>query len=384
MSEATSTTSSGRAPLAVLLAGGGSGGHIFPAVAIAERLREREPGVVCRYLVSDRPLDAEILRSLDESFAALPARPPSVRPRPLLRFLMTWGGAVRAARETVRRAQCDADAVVMVATGGFVSAPAAQAARAEGVPVVLVNLDSSPGKASRFVGRFARVRCTPEGSAPASWERIRPVVRDAARAGAPARVCRERLGLDPERKTLLVTGASQGANSINRLLEALLGAHRASFEGWQVIHQTGASEDERVRAAYAAAGVPARVEAFFGAMGDAWGAADLAVSRAGAGSVGEAWANRVPTLFLPYPFHRDEHQRRNAEPLARAGAAVIERDLVAPEANLPTAGERLVSLLADEPTRATMRGAFETLGPADGAARVAELVSGVVRSARGA
>ncbi|MFG0275497.1 MAG: glycosyltransferase [Phycisphaerales bacterium] len=381
MIEPTATTQSGRAPIAVLLAGGGSGGHIFPAVAIAERLREREPGLLCRYLVSDRPLDAAILQSLDEPFAPLPARPPSVRPRALVRFLMTWGGAVRAARETVRAAKREADAVVMVATGGFVSAPAAQAARAEGVPVVLVNLDSAPGKASRFVGRFARIRCTPEGSAPASWQRIRPVVRDAARASGTPAACRERLGLDLTRRTLLVTGASQGANSINRLLEALVGAQGDAFDGWQVVHQTGANEDARVRAAYEAAGVLARVEAFFDGMGDAWGAADLAVSRAGAGSVGEAWANRVPTLFLPYPFHRDEHQRRNAEPLERAGAAVIERDRVSPDANLAGAGDRLVSLLADEARRAEMRSAFDALGPADGGATVADLVLGVVRTA---
>jgi len=371
----TSNAEADAAPLGVLLAGGGSGGHIFPAVAIAEQIRDLEPRVLCRYMVSDRPLDSEILRGLGESFAPIPARPPGVRPRALLKFITSWGGAVRASRAAVREMQRSADRVVMVATGGFVSAPAAQAARAEGAPVVLVNLDASPGKASRFVARFARERFTPDGGAPEAWTRIPPVVRRAALADGPASACRERLELNPSMRTLFVTGASQGASSINRLLEAMLEKHRNTFEGWQVVHQTGGGEEAaRVRASYEKAGVPARVEAFFTQMADCWGAADLAVSRAGAGSVGEAWANGVPTVFLPYPHHRDEHQRLNALPLERAGGALIVRDEVDPSKNLAGAGEHLASLLTDKASREARRGAMATLGPADGAARVASFV----------
>jgi UDP-N-acetylglucosamine--N-acetylmuramyl-(pentapeptide) pyrophosphoryl-undecaprenol N-acetylglucosamine transferase len=201
------------------------------------------------------------------------------------------------------------------------------------------------------------------------------VVRRAAVGQGTPDDCRRRIGLDPDTRTLFVTGASQGASSINRLLEAMLERRRDAFDGWQAIHQTGGGDEAaRVREAYEKAGVPARVEAFFTQMADCWGAADLAVSRAGAGSVGEAWANGVPTVFLPYPYHRDEHQRLNAQPLEQAGGAVIVRDEVDASKNLAVGGERLASLLGDESSRSEMRRVMATLGPADGARRVASFV----------
>src|SRR5690606_31984658 len=103
-------------------------------------------------------------------------------------------------------------------------------------------------------------------------------------------------------------------------------------------------------------------------------AADLAVSRAGAGSVAEAWANGVPAVFLPYPYHRDEHQRLNAEPLRAAGAALAIQDRIAEAANTAEAGRAMVGLLGDESRRASMRAALRRLGPADGAERIARML----------
>jgi UDP-N-acetylglucosamine:LPS N-acetylglucosamine transferase len=106
-------------------------------------------------------------------------------------------------------------------------------------------------------------------------------------------------------------------------------------------------------------------------MGQAWGAADLAVSRAGAGSVAEAWANRVPTLFLPYPYHKDQHQRFNAAPLVDAGGAVLADDLIDPARNVAGAGKTLLELMASPDRRSSLRAALTRLGPADGADRIA-------------
>ncbi|MEX2217406.1 MAG: UDP-N-acetylglucosamine--N-acetylmuramyl-(pentapeptide) pyrophosphoryl-undecaprenol N-acetylglucosamine transferase [Phycisphaerales bacterium] len=357
-----------------LFAGGGTGGHIFPGLAIAEELRAKDPGARCVFLCSDRALDREILEREGADYCVIPAKPVGMRVRALWRFVRSWGPAVRATRRIISELRAGGPGgagVQMVAMGGFVAAPAAQGARAEGVPVLLVNMDAVPGKANRWIARRASRVLTSCPAPGFAWEGVPPIVRRAARAGGDPRACRSALGLDPSRPTLLVTGASQGARSINRLMIRLVEQNPGALAAWQVIHQTGAGEDEPVRGAYGGAGVPALVRPFFDQMGRAWGAADLAVSRAGAGSVAEAWANQVPTVFLPYPYHRDLHQRHNARPLEEAGGAVIAADEIDETRNAAGAGRVILELLASEGRRRAMRDALKRLGPADGAARVA-------------
>lgn len=382
----------------VIFAGGGTGGHLYPGIAVAEELR-RAPGTRCVFLCSNRPLDAEILAKAGEEFVASSASPLVLRPRGLARFLRTWGRAVREARVLLRKAKEEVGAgnVVMVAMGGFVAAPGAQAARVERVPLLLVNLDAVPGKANRFVARRARaggnagvVSTIPvRDDGTGAWPTIGPIVRQRALASGTQSECRSRLGLAPDVPVLMITGGSQGAKSINGLMTALAGAEREVFRGWQVLHQCGKGEAETVRAGYASAGLDAsrvRVQEFSDAMGEWWGAAELAVCRAGAGSVAEAWANGVASVFLPYPFHTDEHQRWNAEPLARVGAGALERDLVRPEANVGGAGARIAALMKDGAARRAMREALRALGPASGASaaasRVEKAMTGSAQTAR--
>ncbi|HYE02429.1 MAG TPA: UDP-N-acetylglucosamine--N-acetylmuramyl-(pentapeptide) pyrophosphoryl-undecaprenol N-acetylglucosamine transferase, partial [Phycisphaerales bacterium] len=193
---------------------------------------------------------------------------------------------------------------------------------------------------------------------------------EAVAPADPAR-CRRELGLDPARPVLMVTGGSQGARTLNNLLVELVRRDPGALRGWQVVHQCGRGEDEPVEGAYRLANVPALVCEFVREMATWWGAAELAVSRCGAGSVGEAWANQVPALFLPYPYHRDEHQRHNAAALVRAGGAVLARDHADTETNAREILPVLAALLRGAPRRAEMRAALRRLGPADGATRVA-------------
>lgn len=402
-------------PPAVLFAGGGTGGHLFPGLAIAEAYLE-----ACRswggfgeagegstprmlFLCSNRAIDARILSAARLGragsggaepvvYQATRAAPFVVRPRGLVRFFGGWGPTVRQGREAIRSLRHDAGGngkergrdesggVRVVALGGFVAAPLVQAARVERVPITMLNLDAVPGLANRWIAKRATEIFTSaevEDPIARSWVVIPPIVRREAMA--PARddamqECRVALGLHPEMRTLVVTGASQGARSINRLMEAFVRDRAAALAGWQVFHQTGKDEVEGTRAMYERAGIPARVESFIEAMGLVWGAADLAISRAGAGSVGEVWANRVPTLFMPYPYHKDQHQRINAKPLERCGGAEVVDDLIEPGPNMGRAGARLEALLGGEGARARMRAALEGLGPADGAARVAKAI----------
>jgi len=360
-----------RDTLRIALAGGGSGGHIYPNLAVLEALEQRlgADGVSARFLVSSRSIDRSILEAEGRPFTVIPASPVQVRPRAMARLVLGWGRAVRSARAAIREHRSQ----VVLATGGFVSAPVSFAARAERVPFALLNLDAVAGKANRFSARSAAQRLTTVTGpqVPASWEAIRPVVRASAMpVGTPAE-CRQRLGLDPDRLTLLVTGGSQGARSINQLMARLTQDSPGDFKPWQILHQCGTDDSDDQRAAYQRAWVDAICVDYIDDMASAWGAADLAVARCGAGTVSEIWAARVPSVLLPYPYHRDNHQALNAERLSIADAAIIHADRIDAAANAAEAGATILQLMQDQEARQRMRSAFDQLGPTDGAEAVA-------------
>lgn len=365
---------------AFVFAGGGTGGHIYPALAIIEQLRAIDPGVTVHILCSDRPNDAAILSPGDVGFTPLRAKAMILRPRSLLRFIAGWGPSVRATRRLVRALKQTHDSVVLVAMGGFVAAPAARAGHREGIRVALVNLDAVPGKANELIARRASPIWTAiEVQGHPDWGRVRPIVRGAILDAPDPATARARFGLDPHTSTLLITGGSTGASSINDLVLALLKAHHEAFMTWQVIHQVGTQvSDERVgqiRDAYREAGVAAWVERSISDMGGAYGAADLGIGRCGAGSVAECWASRLPSVLLPYPYHRDQHQLHNAAILVEAGAAVVLTDRIDADDNLRQHAAAIIALLGDPGRRQAMGAAFASLGRPDGGAQIArELV----------
>ncbi len=352
----------------VLFAGGGTGGHIFPALAIAEHLRELAD-IRIRFLCSNRAIDAKILSEAGEEFTVTPAAPFSLSPARFVKFARGWHPSLAIITDAIEKSGTH---TLLVAMGGFVAAPAVAAAK-NTAPVVLVNLDAAPGRANMWIAKRAAVILSAAHVDLPKWQNIPPIVRRTAIADAPASDCRARLGLDRDAPTLFITGGSQGARSLNQLATALAHRHADVLRAgpWQVIHQTGRDDVAKIRREYQAAGVTAIVEPFFTQMGQAWGAADLALSRAGAGSVAEAWANNTPTVFLPYPYHKDQHQRRNAEHLVTAGAAVLCTDAIDPEANLRDAGRVLLEMMRDEASRRRCRAAYDPLGPVDGAAQAA-------------
>lgn len=370
-----------------LFAGGGTGGHLYPGLAIAEQLRSLSEGKCrARFLCSTRPLDAELLSAEGADFVALRAAPFGVSPGRLMTFVRTWPSSVSEARAQILRARAEGD-VQLIAMGGFVAAPAVRAARKLGVPVTLVNLDAVPGLANRWIAGRASTIVTALPVAGRNWSVVRPIVRTAALPPGDAAHCRRLLGLEPQRPTLLVTGASQGASTINLAMAKLVKDRPTLLAGWQVVHQTGApksaaqagvvrSDIDELRAVYKAAEIPAVVEAYIKDMGVAWGAADAALSRAGAGSVAEAWAARVPAVFMPYPHHKDQHQKFNAMPLVQVQGAVLLEDRIDPAANAAPLATTLTGLVRNPTRLAAMRAALEKLGPADGARAVAEILIG--------
>jgi UDP-N-acetylglucosamine--N-acetylmuramyl-(pentapeptide) pyrophosphoryl-undecaprenol N-acetylglucosamine transferase len=356
----------------VLIAGGGSGGHIFPGLAIAERLVDVDPSVGATFVCSQRAIDRRILEEADATFRPIPARPWSIRPAGFARFVRSTAACRRALRPMFANARVGH----VLAMGGFVAAPVVAAANRHGVPTTLVNLDATPGKANRWLAhRCARVvSAVPVPSAPSFAERITgmPLRRRAVCTADPA-TCRRQLGLREDLETLVVVGGSLGATSVNGFAAAYVTTEAGRFAGWQVLHLCG-DGDAELRAGYRDAGVPAVVLPFSDRMDLVWGAADLAVSRAGASSVAEAAANAVPTLFMPYPFHRDRHQWANARPLVDDHAAAIADDQVDAEANLRHVGPVLAGLMADPARRHAMRSALRNRAAGDAAAEIARLI----------
>lgn len=355
---------------ALVFAGGGTGGHLFPSLAVVEQLalRRGEPTPPVHFICSDRPIDRRVLDKAGVAYTPLsiggvPASLARKAAYPF-RFLAATGRS--------RRTLEAVDAAVVVAMGGFISAPVGRAARKLGLPVIRVNLDAVAGKANRWlVGARDRLFSVYDQPGLAGqFETIGYPLRRCVIGRSDPAEARAALGLKPEPATLLITGASQGARTINQAAEAL--ARRGALRPWQVLHLAGEGNVESIQRAYREAGVNGKVLAFLEEMHLAWSAADLAISRAGAGSVAEVRANAVPTLFMPYPYHADEHQRQNASPLEKAGAAVIIDDHVDPQLNADQLEQALAALRSDEASRRAMRDRLAELSFENGAARLAE------------
>lgn len=362
---------------AYLFAGGGTGGHIYPALAIIEQIRIIDQNAHCELLVSDRPNDRAILGPLGVPFAALPAKPFGSRPRAILRFIPSWGPSVRQTREAIQRLRQSHGRVTLIAMGGFVAAPAARGAHCEKIPVVLVNLDAVPGKANELIARRAHTiysACDIQGHA--EWKRVPPIVRASTIEVLDRAQARAEFGLDPSTDTLLITGGSTGASSLNQFMHAFAMQHPEALAGWQVIHQTGKQISEHeldaLLSGYAQAGIGAWVHPYIDAMGAAYAAADLGIGRCGAGTVAECWGACLPSVFFPYPYHKDQHQLHNAKPLIGVGGAIACTDSVEPGVNMKHHAQTLIGLLGDRQRRASMRSALQSLGPPDGARRIAQ------------
>lgn len=363
--------------IGVAFLGGGSGGHIYPALAVAHAIEPMIDDARAVFLTGDRAADGyaladKIVFGRPAERVALGARPLSFRPIGFVRLLASWGASVRESREALRDLKATCDRVVAMSTGGFVSAPAAQAASVERVPLALVSLDARIGKANRFVARRARRRMIAQHTGSGDWEAIGPIVGPLAMAPGDQAACRRMLGLLPDVPTLVVMGGSQGATSINRFMEQLAHGRPELLSGWQVLHLAGdAQATEQARRAYEDANIPAIVADRLWPIGPAWGAADLAICRGGAGTVAEAHANAVPAIYLPYPYHKDAHQAANAQALVDAGGGLIERDRIEPRANLDALAPILAGLLGDASRRASMARALGQLPRRDGAAAAA-------------
>jgi UDP-N-acetylglucosamine--N-acetylmuramyl-(pentapeptide) pyrophosphoryl-undecaprenol N-acetylglucosamine transferase len=188
----------------------------------------------------------------------------------------------------------------------------------------------------------------------------------------------EQLGLDKNKKVLLITGASSGSENINAAMCSLLGKLDAFADNWQIVHLTGVSNFEKVKSKYDNAKISHKVLGYFDDMPDLLAAADLVVGRSGAVSVAEYAAAAVPSICIPYPYHKDKHQYLNARKLVDAGAAVIAEDLPDETGRAERLWQELEELMKNDNKRQEMKQNCWKIAKKDAALKIAELLLGAV------
>ena len=360
-----------RAPR-LLLAAGGTGGHLFPGVAVAEGAQRTADAAVL-FVGTSGGMEKDVIPQLGFSLRFIPAE--QLRGR-------TWWGKIRAlgvagygvgsAWRIIREFAPD----VIFSIGGYASAPTVLAGWLQRIPCVLLEPNAIPGLTNRFLSRFAARVCLGFETASHFFPPHKVV-----HTGNPVRhALQPTLQPAPTDKplTILVFGGSAGAHRLNHIVpQALVLLHKrrsgrkssSPAQTIQIIHQTGQAEYAAVTASYAAVGIMARVVPFIDAMQEVYAEADLVICRAGAMTTAELTLLGKPAILIPYPYAADDHQRANAEALVQAGAAVMLLD----HTLSPELLERTIARLVQQSgTLGAMARAAAALGRPDATAAVVQ------------
>jgi UDP-N-acetylglucosamine--N-acetylmuramyl-(pentapeptide) pyrophosphoryl-undecaprenol N-acetylglucosamine transferase len=360
----------------VAIACGGTGGHLFPGVAVAEELRQR--GCAVTLLISPKEVDQTAVKTATGmQVVTLPAV--GLSKGGGLAFARGFAQSLRAARKLFKAERPEA----VLAMGGFTSAPPVLAGRACGAATFLHESNTIPGRANRWLswlvnGAFVGF---PESGARLHTRRVQvtgtPVRPQFQPADAAA--CRIALGLDPQKPVLLVTGGSQGASGLNDLVIASLPFLARLAPDLQLFHLTGPNDVEKVKQACAANNIKAVVRPFFAEMHLALGAASAALSRAGASSLAELAAMRVPAILVPFPAAMDNHQYYNAQAFEKNGAAIL---LEQRGASAESLAAKIVELMTNAGTREKMQAALAHRHVPNAAGQIAESMMQIITARR--
>lgn len=354
----------------MIVAGGGTGGHLFPGIALVEEVRRRNPNVEVVFVGTERGIESRVIPAMGERLELLRVTPLKGRSLVgLLGSLWRLPAAGLQAMALIRAIRPD----LVVGVGGYASGPMLAAAAAMRVPTAILEQNVHVGLTNRLlspiVGR-AYVSF-PETHLPMIGARMRalgnPVRRSFVRAARG--VLADPEGGAARSSSILVLGGSQGARCLNEEVPAALAEAGVVEAGFEVVHQTGEAMREAVEARYRELGISAKVVPFIDDMAEAYAGAALVIARAGATTVAEICAMGRASVLIPYPFAADDHQARNAEALAEAGAAVALREERVDAASL---GAVVRDLLLDPARRASMAEAARDRGRPDAAAAIVD------------
>jgi len=337
----------------LLLAGGGTGGHLFPAVAIAERLKESDPEAMIHFVGTQKGLEAKVLPTLGWPLSTIDIG--GFVGKSLGTKLALAPQLIKSIRQSMRLLE-EFRPDVVIGVGGYASGPVGVAARLKGIPFILHEQNAWPGLTNRLLSRWADKICISFPEAAQAFPEGKTVL-----TGNPPRQGMEQCPAPPQGKpTLLVFGGSRGARAINEAMVAALRHMQDLRDRLLIIHQSGAKDLDKVRAEYAEAGwSSAEVLPFIDDMAAAYSKAHLVLCRAGATTLTELTACGRPAILIPYPHAAGDHQSANARALVVKGAA-----LMVPQSELR--GESLATLIRnmiyDHHQLVTMASAAKALG----------------------
>ena len=355
----------------IAIACGGTGGHLFPGLAVANLLQQR--GCDVALIVSPKEVDQQAAKTAaGMRIITLPAV--GLQNRNYFSFARSFWASFRAARKNFKEHLPEA----VLAMGGFTSAPPIFAGRMLGAKTFLHESNTIPGRANRMLARWVDAAFIgfPETEARLNAKKItvtgtpvRAQFSTAAASQRPAAECRTALGLAPERPTLLVVGGSQGARGLNDLILSALPL--LARNNWQWLHLTGPADFEKVQSAYLNHGIQAVVKPFLAEMDLALGAATACVSRAGASSIAEMAALRLPAALVPLPTAADNHQYFNAMAVEKNSAARLLNQVTSDPEKVAAV---LTELMGDKALRQQMQASLARLHAPGAAADIAEAI----------
>jgi len=349
-----------------ILAGGGTGGHVIPAIAIAQELQSQYQAEVL-FIGTARGLENRLVPAAGFSLQLVKVGALNrVSLATRVKTLFDLPRAVFAAARMLKEFQPD----VVIGVGGYASGPAMLAAIRQRIPTLAFEPNLVPGFANRVVAPFV-------SAAAVHFEQTAERFRNAIVTGVPVRPAFFQIPakhFDPSAPTLLVFGGSQGARAINKAVPRAIAPLLARLPQLHLIHQTGERDYNDVLAAYSQAGFPAEVHKFIDDMPGFFARADLVLCRSGASTVAEIAAAGKPAVFVPFPLAADDHQRRNAEALERVGAAVVVEETKLDEVWLV---DTICALLEDPARLARMSDAARKMAHPDAAKDIAGLAARV-------
>ena len=357
----------------IVIAGGGTGGHLFPALAVADELKRRRPDARIEFVGGRRGLESRLVPAAGYPLRVLPLSglKGASLPARAMGVVAAGAGVLRCAVWMLRSRPH-----LVIGVGGYASGPAVLAGQVLGVKTMVLEQNHFPGATNRWLAPHVDAVCVPSDAARRRLGGLgivtgNPVRPEFARIGPAA---------PGARLMLLVFGGSRGARSINRaMVEALPELARMTIP-LRIVHQTGQEETEVVAAAYA--GYPslqAEVTAFIEDMPRQLAGADIVVCRAGATTLSELATAGRPALLVPYPHAADDHQRLNAEAVQEAGAALVVRDQDLDGRGLASI---IAELAADPARRLAMGEAARRLAVPDAAARIVDVAERLIAGQR--